>query len=101
MKRTLLVAAVGLFIAGCSTINTDSQRIQVACAGITSAVQVLTLHKDKMTDGQIETTVRALDLATPVCGQGPEPTTDTIKLAAIEAVQMELAKLATEVRTNE
>lgn len=101
MKRTILVAAVGLFMAGCAAINTDSQRIQVACAGITSAVQVLTLHKDKMTDGQIETTVRALDLSTPVCGQGPVPTTDTIKLAAIEAVQMELAKLATEVRGNE
>lgn len=101
MKRTILVAAVGLFMAGCAAINTDSQRIQVACAGITSAVQVLTLHKDKMTDGQIETTARALDLAAPVCGQGPEPTTDTIKLAAIEAVQMELAKLATEVRTHE
>lgn len=101
MKRLIIAATAAIAMAGCAAINTDSQRIQVACAGITSAVQVLTLHKDKMTDGQIETTVRALDLATPVCGQGPEPTTDTIKLAAIEAVQMELAKLATEVRTNE
>lgn len=98
MKRLFTALTLTFVLAGCSVLSSTEQRIQAACAGITSTMQVLTFNQDRLTAGQKAAVVRALDHAYPVCGQGEAPTADKVKLAALLAVQNELTKLADEVR---
>lgn len=100
MRRAFAYITVALttFLAGCAALSTDTQRIQAACVGVTTAVQTLTLHVDRLSTDQIAVIEKSLDVVTPICGEGGPPTSDTITLAAIQAVQNELTQLAQEVR---
>lgn len=94
----VLAVTFGSALVGCGTIQSDTQRIQTACVGVTTAVQTLTLHVDRLSTDQIAVIEKSLDVVTPICGEGGPPTSDTITLAAIQAVQNELTQLAQEVR---
>lgn len=96
MKK-ILTALTLISLTACAHIQTDTQRIQASCVGITTAVQALTLNKDKLSNHQIEVIEEALDIASPICGEGPEPTADGVKVAAIQAVQQRLQDLAMEI----
>lgn len=93
MKRTITALSVFILLAGCAALKTDTQRLEAACVGITSTTQILTLHKDELTDSQIDTISDVLDETTPICGEGSEPTATEAELQAVKAAQDKLTDL--------
>lgn len=97
MKKLLLLAAAAI-LSACTLLPTQTQQVQAACASITASVQTLTFYKDRLTESQIASVGKSLDAIYPVCGQGPEPGYDTVKLAALTALNKELSQLILEIK---
>lgn len=100
MLKRLTILAVSVLLTACAALGleTTEQKIQAGCASITSSVQVLTVYKDRLSESQVQAVEATLNHTYPICGQGNVPTADDVALAAINAAQAELAKLADEVR---
>lgn len=97
MKK-ILVAVMLTLVSACSTLTTPTQRVQATCASITASVQTLTIYANRLTPEQTSTVNQSLEAVYPVCGQGPEPSYDGVKLAALQAVSAELSKLILEIQ---
>lgn len=97
MKKLIAFFVLAL-VSACTLLPTQTQQVQAACASITASVKTLTIYKDKLTADQATQVANSLDAIYPVCGQGPEPGYDDVKLAALTAVSVELTKLIAEVK---
>lgn len=88
MKRILLTALATLSLAACSHFDTGSKRITASCASATAAVNIINDNFDKLSDKAISRVSYALDVVTPICGQGEKPTVDKAKKVLLDtAVQ--------------
>lgn len=63
-----------LFLVACQ--QTPVQKTMTMCTGVASAIQTLAIHKDQLSQDQIDKVVKAIDIITPVCGEGSAPVTD-------------------------
>lgn len=98
-------AAIGLIaaLAGCASIGiqTDEQKIALACAGASASIDVLTAAHDagRLSTEQAEDMFNYAYVLTPVCAAEKPPTMTDVQreafLAVIEALQ-NAAKVATE-----
>lgn len=93
MKYTTIALLAVTLLAGCATFKSDTQRLEAMCVGITTTTQALTLHKDKLSQGQIETVSNLLDDVTPICGEGEPPTATEAELQTIRAAQRRLTNM--------
>ena len=97
MKHLMLVALLAL--TSCKTFDTNTTKIEAACASATSSIQVAALYKDKLSPVQLTTVRRAIQITQPVCGDRDTiPTLDSVKQAALENAVAQLFQIATEVQ---
>lgn len=97
MKYLMLVALLAL--TSCKTFDTNTKKIEAACASATSSIQVAALYKEKLSDAQLKGVQRAIAVTQPVCGdRDTVPTLDSVKQAALEAAVNQLFQIATEVQ---
>ena len=96
--KYLLFAAL-LALTSCKTFDSDTKKIEAACASATSSIQVAALYKEKLSATQLRAVQGAIDVTQPVCGDPTTiPTLDSVKQAALEAAVGQLFKIATEVQ---
>ena len=97
MKYLILALVLGL--SGCKTFDSNTKKIEAACASATSSIQVAALYKDKLSPAQLTTVRRAIQITQPVCGdRDTVPTLDSVKQAALENAVAQLFQIATEVQ---
>lgn len=105
ITRIRSIAVVGLIaaLAGCATmgIQTDEQKIALACAGASASIDVLTAAHEagKLSTEQAKDLFEYASLLAPICAAEEPPTLTDVQreafLLAIEALQ-NAAKVATE-----
>lgn len=71
-------------------MNTDTKRIQTACIGITAATKAITANPTLIDHQDKFKVAEALEMATPICGQGAEPTADEVTIAIVQQAQAKL-----------
>lgn len=99
MKKLLVLTLALGMVGGCKTFDTNTKKIEAACASATSSIQIVTLNKDKLSPAQVKVVSDAIDVVQPVCGdRNTIPTLDSIKQAAVESAVAKLLQLATGVR---
>lgn len=107
ITRIRSVAVVGLIaaLAGCASmgIQTNEQKIALACAGASASIDVLTAAHDagKLSTEDAEDLFDYAYLLTPICAAEEPPTLTDVQreafMAAIKALQ-DAAVIATEVK---
>lgn len=98
-RLLFLTIALALSVGGCKTFDTNTKKIEAACASATSSIQVAVLYKDKLSPVQLTTVRRAIQITQPVCGdRDTVPTLDSVKQAALENAVAQLFQIATEVQ---
>lgn len=107
ITRIRSVAVVGLIaaLAGCATmgVQTNEQKIALACAGASASIDVLTAAHDagKLSTEDAEDLFDYAYLLTPICAAEEPPTLTDVQreafMAAIKALQ-DAAVIATEVK---
>ena len=96
-KFVLLAALITLTsgFSACSSMggpSSDVQKIETACASVTTAVQGLTVanQQGKLTPAQKNSVLHALSVTTPICTAENPPTMDDLKMQAVDAAVAEL-----------
>lgn len=99
MKLTIAMF-VALLITGCSgctTFQTQEQKVQLACASAATALDILAVanSEDKLTEQQQKIVIQAAGHITPVCTAPTTPTLDQIKMQAfMQAIEQLRANAA-------
>lgn len=103
--RNMAVAGLIAALAGCASfgIQTEGQKIALACAGASASIDVLTAAHDagKLSTEDAEDLFDYAYLLTPICAAEEPPTLTDVQreafMAAIKALQ-DAAVIATEVK---
>lgn len=90
--------SLAIVLSACAPFQTEQQKISAACASITSAVQTLTLYKEKLTAHQVKYVAMSLESVNPICAAPVAPVYDDVKYQALVQAAQALNKLATEVK---
>lgn len=97
MKHASQLLAVVLLV-GCATLDTQTKRIETACAGASVAIKALAVanHDGKLNAATVASVDKAVAVVSPVCNPGTTepPTLDAIKRAAFEQAANELVSRA-------
>jgi hypothetical protein len=85
MFLALLVALV-VMLPGCAGLTTQTQKIEAACTGSSTAIKVLTAANDagKLSPAQQAEIKTAIDTISPICNADNPPTLDSVKQQAFE-----------------
>ena len=98
-RLLFLTIALALSVGGCKTFDTNTKKIEAACASATSSIQVATLYKEKLSPAQLTAVRQAVAITQPVCGdRDTVPTVDSVTRAALDAAVTKLFQIATEVQ---
>lgn len=91
--KLVLALFTALLITGCSgctTFQTQEQKVQLACASAATALDVLAVanSEDKLTEQQQKIVIDSAAYITPICTAETVPTLDDIKMRAfMSAIQ--------------
>lgn len=87
MKARMLIAGVLLALAACSSIQTQKQKVEVTCAGATTAIEALTVANKahKLSTAQQVEVQKAISITDPICKAETPPTNDELKMQAFFA----------------
>lgn len=86
MKKSLMVGLLSM-VAACSSIQTQTQKVEATCAGATTAIEALTVANNahKLSVAQQTEVQQAIKVTDPICKAETPPTNDQLKMQAFFA----------------